>query len=166
MSPVLSVYCKGLPASENNQLCMPLNMYICAFVYSIGVHWYFFFSSLWFIKKIKADSSLLVTTPDAVELWLCWRIWPTNDFLCDITANLLSASACQPINTVCLFLPSLRGHFLWHLGVPKSFYSEAFWPVSQLTDDPVLHVELTERIGTWWKSSIHREGVGEKERKV
>lgn len=48
ISPVLSVYCKGLPASENNQLCMPLNMYICAFVYSIGVHWYFFFSSQWF----------------------------------------------------------------------------------------------------------------------
>lgn len=127
MSSVLSVYCKGLPASENDQLCMPLNMYICAFVYSIGVHWYFFFSSQWFTKKIQSGlSSLLVTAP--VELGQRWRTWPTDDFLCDITANLLSASACQPINTVCLLLPSLQGHFLWHFGVPKSFYSEAFWP--------------------------------------
>lgn len=38
ISPLLSVYCKGLPASENDQLCIPLNMYISAFVYSIAVH--------------------------------------------------------------------------------------------------------------------------------
>lgn len=35
MSQVHSVHCKGLPASKNDQLCMPLNMYISAFVYSI-----------------------------------------------------------------------------------------------------------------------------------
>lgn len=38
MSLVLSVYCKGLPASQDDQLCMPLKMYISAFVYSIEVH--------------------------------------------------------------------------------------------------------------------------------
>lgn len=58
---MLSVYCKGLPASENDQLCMPLNMHISAFVYSIGVHWYFFFSSQLFKRKIKAGSFLLIT---------------------------------------------------------------------------------------------------------
>lgn len=35
--------------------------------------------------------------------------------------------ACQPINTAHHLLPNLQGYFLWHLGVSKSFYSEAFW---------------------------------------
>lgn len=152
MSSVLSVYWKGLPASKNDQLCMPLNMYICAFVYPIGVHWYFFLSSRWFTKKTKASLSFFVKllSLDGVR-----KHDPSHDFLCDITENVLPATVCQPINTICLPL-SLQGHFLWHLRVSKSFYSEAFW----LSHSWLMIRYYTlnwQGIGTWWKSSIHRE---------
>ena len=71
MSSVLSAYRKGLPASEMDQLCIPLNMYICAFVYSIGVD--FFLSSPQ--RKIKEASH-----PHFVNAWVLTN---TDDFLCD-----------------------------------------------------------------------------------
>ena len=112
MSPVLSVYCKGLPASENDQLCMPLNMYICAFVYAIGVH-YFFLSSKWFTKKIKGASSLLVNGPDAAELRQRRGAYDPLMTSCVTSPQIPSLpQPVKPINTACLLPPSLRGHFL------------------------------------------------------
>lgn len=107
MSSVLSVYCRGLPASKNDQLCMPLNMYICAFVYSIGVHWYFSFSSQWFTKKIKA-----ATFPYFLTAKLGWCVDERDLRMAScVTSPQISFPPpdCQPINTVCLVLPSQRG---------------------------------------------------------
>ena len=110
MSSVLSVYCRGLPASKNDQLCMPLNMYICAFVYSIGVHWYFSFSSQWFTKKIKAATFpyFLTASSDGVLTYVTCGWHPSwhhrkSPFLpLTVSQSIPSASSYR----------AYRGHFL------------------------------------------------------
>lgn len=60
----------------------------------------------------------------------------------------------------------------WPMGnlplAPRSIIILLQWSllaVSQLSDDPVLHVKLTQRIGTWWKASILSGKELERERK-
>lgn len=151
---MLSVYCKGVPASKNDQLCMLLNMYICAFVYSIGVHWYFCFSSQGFTKKIKADSvltcnrasccSALTMLTNMTRRWLpVWHHRKSPLCLSLSTNQYGLPPPAQPTGTLPLAPQSIQILLQWSL-----------LAVSQLTDDPVLHVELTQRIGTRWKASI------------
>lgn len=116
MSSVLSVYCRGLPGSENDQLCMTLNMYICAFVYSVGVHWYFFFSSQWFTKKGKAPS---LTCKGAWRHWAWTTLMNMTHRWHPVWHHCKSPfHPCPSANQYSFLLPpSLQGHFLWHLWV-------------------------------------------------
>lgn len=139
-SLVLSKYCRGLPGSQNNQLCIPLKMHICAFVYLIGL-------------------TNVSSSPQSDSRGNLKRV-------CDAGRCRLQAargSVTTPCVTVCQSFHrhspvsshlACRERFLWHLVIRLQW---SLLSASQLNDDPVLHIEPTQRIGAWCKSSIERE---------
>lgn len=143
-------HCRGpsLPGSEHNQLCIPLKMHICAFVYSIGVHRCFIFTSEWFMRQLEAhvwcqsSSTLGRAAPWRHPLWHHRRsaLWPCQ-----------SLNRCSPASSHL----ACRERFLWHLVIRLQW---SLLAASQLNDDPVLHIEPTQRIGApYWVRDGERE---------
>ncbi len=163
MSSVLSVNCRRLPASKNDQLCMPLNMYICAFVYSIGVHWYFFFSSLWFTKKImeapfpylqKTLLSFESVDENDPQMTSCVTSLQIPSLPQPVSQSIPSASSYQAYRDT----SSGTSEYLNPFTVKPSGRCTADWwsCITRWTDTEKRHlVEILHP---------EREGVGEKER--
>lgn len=75
-------------------------VYLCLCLFSRSTLIFLFLLPMIYKERESTLSSLHVKEPDAIELGQRWWTWLTDDILCDITANLLSTLAHQPINTV------------------------------------------------------------------